>query len=884
MTPRNAGAWEYLSAKVGVVGALGLTMAAGESVWFERLNLDAESLGVLPNPTYAEKLNWNQMWRLVRNDVGKPDANVPYVSRVGVDAVLAAVSDKHLFQELSETLWPFRTKADLPLRRTRLRDWVRIYASNGAKAEAREALLLTREGWDQIFVTNLLAARWVFGVRWWDKVAGLGAFEGDLAHYLACVKKMSDVIKTTGLNDPEWTHFLENAVLSGYRNPPFPGFDVVDEAKALAEGGEEHRYFGYTWDGLCREYLAMGYRRVAYIRFEEFVRRATWLTGGASSVGRLELKLEDGSVIKVKARKNMVADVVDLGELAADSLSATSQDNYVIIKSELGKLRLAVAGDIYTYLKMTWVTHLLGGAYYDWPGNTSEESFQQQTKRMARMLQLCATHFGLPYDYKGFDHQPTTAELKSISAVLCDHARLNVPPAEWARYDAIAANIIGGFDRSTLEVRSEPGRPTFTVTGGLMSGLRWTSIVGNAWNSVVTGLCLRLLGDWGIPRDGIERYIRGDDSAVFTPTWGTGACMNVAYDAVGAQAGQGKFSLQLGQMEFLRVWYSDRCYGYPMRALPGLTQRKPWSSEPWSEDMALRAIYESVKTIRRRLLGDGRALERAWVFIRHQWCSLHRLPDAVCWVAAERGGYGFEPPPDAAEYVLSAPVPRARLSGLTAVNQNTWRADKIRAYGVERYSVQLGADADPIAAEQLLNTVAADNVPEVARHIRDGWLRDVKGSDIAVSRRVVGVVLPPSDVDLNSYDYTQVEILQQRLSAGAPLFGSCPEVEAARSDYKIYGGGVSFRDWLRLHFPRVEVALREFHRSWHRSEALDYLSGHIPFGVDRLHSGLSNVLAAYLACRMQPRRKSVRSVFPWLAKVSEVEVYNSSISRKIYQH
>lgn len=361
--------------------------------------------------------------------------------------------------------------------------------------------------------------------------------------------------------------------------------------------------------------------------------------------------------------------------------------------------------------------------------------------------------------------------------------------------------------------------------------------------------------------------------------------MNVAYDAVGAQAGQGKFSLQKGQMEFLRVWYADRCYGYPMRALPGLTQRKPWSNEPWSEDMALRAVYESVKTIRRRLLSDTKALDRAWVFIRHQWCALHSLPDAVCWVPSERGGLGLEPPPDAADYVLSAPMARAKIAGVTVENQLPWRAQRVAEYGIERYKVRLPeAECAKIASDELLATVSSDNVPDVARLVRDGWLKAVKKQKTSVRRQPFSPHLYAAEVDLNAYGYLQIEQLQQRLSAACPLFGSHRDVEAARKDYERYGSGLTFIRWLELHFPALRESMRRFHRSWHRSEVLDYLGGRIPFGLRRLHPGMTNVMSALLAVRLQPSRRVPRAMIPWLAKVSEEEVYNCEINRKIYVH
>lgn len=506
-------AWRFLNKKLNPDGAAVLALAAIQPKIMKEVTPSVVPLAsLLPDPDITAKLSWEK----VKKKVQKSEAVLARVDRKGVDAMLSS-RDNRVFADLSEELFPPRTKTDLALRRSRLLDWVKYFRRDKREKDLEKVLHSCKVGWDMIFVTNLLVATAVFGIEWYDRWDGLGAFDSDLTHFIAVAKKVSDLAKTTGIDDPHWTYYVECSVMSGYRNPPFPGFDVLKEAQELAAGGEEHRYFGNAWDSLCQQFLPMEYHHVKYVPFKEWVSKAEWLTAGASSVGRLQLRTPEGKVINIKARKNMVADVVELSSLADDSLAFRGQSNFVIIKSELGKMRLAVAGDIYNYLKMTWITELLGGANYDWPGNTSEENFEQQTNRLSRMLDLCAKSIGMPFDYKGFDHQPTTVELLGIVKHICKHAALNVPISEMDAYNDMVSGIVEGFNHATLGLKLDGHDDTFRVTGGLMSGLRWTSIVGNAWNSVMTGLAMKLLEDWGIPTDQIERFIRGDDSAIFLP-------------------------------------------------------------------------------------------------------------------------------------------------------------------------------------------------------------------------------------------------------------------------------------------------------------------------------------------------------------------------------
>jgi hypothetical protein len=852
---------------------------AANNTFFEKGVYPNVELHVLPDPTKRFPLSWDQ----VKKRVFKKGTGSKLIDRLKVQELLDC-RDSKKFGELSEELWPPRTKTDLALRRSRLLDWVKFLRSNGKLEVIMEVLCYTRIGWDLIFVTNVLASVCVFGIEWWRRWKWLGAFNGDLAHFLTTAKKVNDLGKTVGIRDKDWTWYVECSCLSGYRNPPFEGFDVKHEVEELANGGVDHNYFGYHWDALCSEFLSMDYHPVDYISFDAFVCGAEWLTAGSSSVGRIVLTTSDGNTITVKARKNMVADVIDLETLAKDAVKSEEQENYAIIKSELGKLRLAVAGDIYTYLKQTWINYLLGGAYYDWVGNTSEENFVAQTQRLNKMLELCSTHFGLPYDYAGFDHQPTTAEIIGIVRLLCKHARLNVPPGHLAEYDLIAENVIHGFYHSTLETRiSGEEKIKLKVKGGLMSGLRWTSVVGNAWNSVITGLVLKLLQMWGIPTDTITRYIRGDDSAIFVPNWATGAAVNLGYDAVGAKAGEGKFSLQNHQMEFLRVWFDTRCRGYPARALPGLTQRKPWSSNPWSEDMILKALYDTCRTLKRRVYSRSLEIDKIWKTLRRIWCTDHSLPDAVCWTPTFAGGFGIEPSPIGYTWKIVPPVPKAQPKNLIyPSNQNTWRADRILKYAKERYDLDLGERATEIASEELVNTISSDNVPSIAKEVRQSWLYQVRRAKCKVVKTEVEIAVFTPVIDLNAYPSSQIVALLDALKGHAPLFGKCPEVETARIDYNRFQPKLSFKKWLNKYFPRISQNIRLFHKSWHISEILDYLSGHITLTPAIIHPALVEVLALLTAGSMKPGSRSTRNSSLWIGGVMENTVAHSSLSQKLY--
>lgn len=858
-------------------------MAAGNPQFEERIYAAVEAENVLPDPTRIKRYSWTEVARLVPKVKEVPKL----IDKEKINRLTSMVNkEKRDFSDLSEEIWPPRTKTDMSLRRTRLWDYYLYMKGRNRLEELREIMYNTREGWDIIFVTNIIVWYICAGDEVYKRWVWLGAYDGDLSHYLAVTKKVSDLIKTRGIIDKDSFRYLESSTLAGYRNPPFPGFDVVKESELLAHGGEEHNYFGHSWDSLVKKFLPMQFHPVKYQSFKDYVIEAKWLTAGASSVGRVEVETEDGKKISIKARKNMVADVVDLAKLADDAMAATVQENYTVIKSELGKIRLAVAGDIYTYLKMSWITKLLGGAYYDWPGNTSEEDFEQQTERMAKMLELCSKTLGLPYDYAGFDHQPNTDELIAIAQHLCDHARWNVPETERYIYDIISRNVVNGFRNSTLEVRSSDAneREKFDVTGGLMSGLRWTSTVGNAWNSVMTGLCLMLLESWGISTEKVDRYIRGDDSAIFVPNWATGAAMNIAYDAIGAEGGEGKYSLQYHQMEFLRVWYKDRCYGYPSRALPGLTQRKPWSNEPWSEDMVLRAIHETCRTLKRRMPDREDQIHDLWKALRHVWCRNHNMPDAVAWTPVFQGGFGIEPVPIGERWNIVPPVPKMnKVTGMKVVNQTEWRKNNIKKYAAERYDIKEVSDIDKIAQDELLSTLSSDNIPDVARRLRKEWMYETRATQFRAIRHKEKIAIKPIRTNIASNSPMDIRPTMQLLRAHAPLFGRAPEIETARADYNKFQPKMTFKKWLSLYYTKASALLKRFHRSWHMSEALDYLAGKINLNPTIIHPALTEILALTVAGAYLPRQASTRNILNWAGTAIEPYVWQSQISMRTYR-
>lgn len=797
---------------------------------------------------------------------------------------LCEIRDKRQFEDKFKEVFLPRTKMDLSIRRNRANDFF-TFLKGYQKDDLIYLFTILKTNFDYIFVCNLMSILAVSGREWVERMDSMGAFDNDLSHYIAVAKKINDMIKTVGIEDERWTEYAEAATLCGYRNPPFKGFDPVEETRSLAQGGDEHSYYGFDFQNLCNEELRMEVTPVTnYQDFHTYVTEATWLTAGASSIGKLEVEVEEGKLKNIKAKKNTVPDVVDLENVFQECLVWAKQENYSIIKSELGKIRMAVASDMPMYLQMSWVNYLLNGAYNQWPGSTTDEDFVTQTKRMYNMLELCSKMLGLPFDYAAFDHQPTTEELKCIVRVILNAARRNVPISDLDMFDRIASNIINSFDHSFLEWRNSPDRPKFKVEGGLMSGLRFTSLVGNAWNTVMTGLVIRLLTGMGLDTDAIRRYIRGDDSAIYVPNWGMGAMVKLGYDAVGVKAGEGKFSLQARAMEFLRIWYEGRCFGYPLRALPGLMQRKPWNPEPWAAEGTIAAIYEVIRILRRRLPHREAAISKLWNHLKTRWCRNHSLPVQCLRTPKFLGGLGVEGGVGPL-YRVVPPIPTGKKypTWFAVKNQNQWRATKIQNYYLERYNERISEDrVSQIAKDQLLNTLASDDVPAVSSALRKGWLAQVRHTvhTIELIPTVVEDLTPP--IVLDAFPINDPSLMLTTLRARSELFGSLPGLATVVADYHTLRPKQTLRSWLREKYPRGAAGLNEFHPSWYIGERIDYLVGKLPIQSERIHPMLTEVWQRMVAIQMNPKKRLQRMSFVQIGAAQERSVWNSTLSTMLY--
>jgi hypothetical protein len=618
-------------------------------------------------------------------------------------------------------LLSFRSRTDQVIRRSRIADCWEVYKAL-KKEKVFKEIVKTILHWDYIAVMNTL---WMTIIcekhQWFKRLKICGVFELEVFDACEALKVLNNVLKSVAYIEG-WPIeiFCENASLSGFRNPPVPGFKLADEAEKLAGSGSATSIDMNTFNWMCRKHLTVSaIKDKKPTGLLEDIRDGAWATSGSSSVGKLSV-LVDQEKVKIKCRKNMVPYMYTPEQLYDLCLTTEDQINTTITKSELGKVRLAVGGDLATYLKMNWLLKFLNRSYVRWKGIVLEETEPERQRRiLSDQKWLKEGAWGLPFDFASFDHQATTEQIVAILSVLFERGRRNVPDGILAEYDLVVKNVLDGFDKSWL-VDTESGR-SYRVTGGLMSGLRVTSLIGNAWNLIVTEMVLDDLAKHGVKVK--SKSILGDDASILFKSQKDGWAAYFGYRKLGILPGVGKFSVLYKRTEFLRQTIDQRdTIGYVARAVPLLSQRKPWSNEPWDPTDTPSTQLNTLKTISRRVR-DTATAQIIWSVLLKKWLIGKESLTEIVLIPRHLGGLGLiwneSKNIRVSNPLRNTDVMDIKLRVLSPVvrNENDIKNAKAR-----------GCTLRPFAWSRykLLDLASGNGIPAVTKALRNEWLSTVR--------------------------------------------------------------------------------------------------------------------------------------------------------------
>lgn len=650
------------------------------------------------------------------------------------------------YDDLFLAIFPPRTPADIGIRNMRLVDILDAYIEVRREADFWNMLLHLR-GKSYIFVANICLYEFMSDCGWWDVLESSGACFLPEYELRNCMKNYSDLCKKKEFTENRRivSVFIENHNLFGSLQPPVEGWDPVTQTQALAGSTPRvHGMIGTPWQGvdffrsIARAKLSVPKHHendVNYYELKDFIANADWERSGASSIGRVKWSYKDekdpayNRSGTFKARKNFVLDLFTVEEVASMCLDAYEHvDNVAIIKSELAKIRIAVASPIQLYLLECWLLSFAGSFYLNWEGSTLEEGPAEELLRnYTQWRSVLAGKFVLPFDYSEFDHQIRLDEVTEILKICHMWSQHTLIP--YGQHGAQKAELI--ILRSIMNARlHDPpshGHNVYPVCNGLLSGTRSTSIVGNAFNLIMWGMVEWFLSEHLKTRIDIDKEIRGDDLRLTHSNQFMLILIYYIYRALGAEANPSKFGLCRARGDFLRLdcTADDGMIGLPARVTPSAMQRKPWKAAAWLGEGRLTNTVENSANIVRRLpnyreWGYFNVLRRV---LCRNWSRVSRIDIRYCAVPRLCGGLGLLP--WNGQYMLGqsqVSFGPHMLEDLTIDLQvevkTNYRVDKMNNIAA-KYDIRLtDGEQKEFLRRTMLSKIANDDIPDLSAPVR----------------------------------------------------------------------------------------------------------------------------------------------------------------------
>lgn len=531
----------------------------------------------------------------------------------------------------------YRCAADKATRRLHYNDLKKFW-----NEDAKEAIAWLKH-LDPITITNIGIWTHFHGIALFKVLLDGGLFN-DIKSLMQTGSALSSYVKRFTHDPFELKQALsEINVLTGYLNNDIEPVDWLAKMTELAHGGEPHGVDQPEWLRIFEESLSdiskgFGPKQKKFLTLEQFVKRGKWITAGSSSIGEVYWE-HDGKSGKFKARKNMLQYLFTPDELYQmvmnwDGVTVSK----AFTKNEIAKRRLAVASNFEAYIMDSYLMYLYGDNWKNWKYVTLDETPQQSQNRTANVsAHLASGCYALPFDYDQFDHQATTPELMVIVTKLLN--AVEVPCWYGETWTHIKRLVEHGYQHGIMKITMPSGETVETkVTGGLPSGVRLTSLIGNVWNAVVTNIVIRLAAQITNihPK---AAGVRGDDTYIISQSPAYLGLIRRLYQAVNAKGKDTKFGVSRGICEFLRNEISkDGQRGWSNRTITSVTQRKPWTSVPWGVDQQVTITRLVIDSLSRRVRKDVSFLHRA---NKSKWSRFYRQSSDWLHLPRRLGGFGI---------------------------------------------------------------------------------------------------------------------------------------------------------------------------------------------------------------------------------------------------
>lgn len=682
---------------------------------------------------------------------------------------------------------------------------------------------------------------------------------------IAFGKRVTPIIKRIVTDELARQPFVEINSLAGYQQVEPEGWDMKKEVEELAYGGNEHGLIGTDANAEFRKALDAITPGVEYSpkyrTFYDYIDSGDWMTSGSSSIGSVNWSHGDTKG-HFKCRKNMLFAYYTTQELVDYALEGEPRlMSRAFVKPELAKRRIAIASDMKSYLLDSYIFDQAGHNYKNYSYVTLEESVDTEQARIKKVSgMLSGGAWALPFDFAGFDRQPTEFEIESIYAHVVRRVDRKVEPYVHRALAAYRNSYISYVDRD--------GEHKVRTKGGLPSGVKPTSIIGNVWNAAIMHMAVSVLRIVMGNNTDIAIWVRGDDAKILSYSVAVLAMFRLVLAALNAVGSNSKFGISPGHVEFLRNNITKNTQrGWVCRTIPGMVQRKPWNSEPWKPAGDTETLFNRIAAIRRRSGQEVKQLER---LVIRRFTRIARMDSRWLSVPVRAGGFGLLKDRGWRATEVLPTLTRPQIS-----------CEVSKPYPVPDWLE--GTDALRYSQSVVSSLIVVDDVPGTGKLMRKNYTDLMR----AVKPKWYKVTIPFVSqtnlyLDLNSKLEKQPAPQLTSSKTKSTLLQFLTEYNIARTYQKL----PTLSKLLDFYFPHPYALVKQWtRRGWHMTDAINIVLGNQPIEPRfSYHPILNRYAKDHLWKTYRPQRWKSRNDISTLLSVTSDLVAGAICATKLYSY
>jgi len=343
--------------------------------------------------------------------------------------------------------------------------------------------------------------------------------------------------------------------------------------------------------GLDRLERDLGRPHTPGVTMDEFLESpSSWLSNGASDSRKLE---------GTRSTKFSTYAASTHAQLRVDMFDPEPPHYRVFDKREKGKHRNLISSPWSLFLQMSFV------------GQQAERRFKKVVptslsrdwtpESWLHVMNTMRTKLFVPIDQSKFDHVPSKRVLLRCAEILCKSGTCPFDPER----EMISSLILDRLAHATLSYQNN----TYSHQRGLLSGWRWTSLMGTMINYAEY---LSITDSLAVPRQLKENVcFQGDDALIAVDDWADAISIVRRYMDL-LPVNPSKFFIDNRRTEYLRyVVTRNRRIGYYPRAASGIMYANSWAGgamDPASLASNWSLLYSRGADVKETLYGCARDL------------------------------------------------------------------------------------------------------------------------------------------------------------------------------------------------------------------------------------------------------------------------------------